>query len=330
MILNRNNLQNFERFVAKYQNTGHSIIESGFDSCKTSTKNTVLGVWDSKIGTKDCSCRSKIKPEILLASSIISYDTAIVNDSDFREINVRLEHLAAFHNFSSVIGLGINSVTGEDLDINLLHASQQGFLENLLQNQTSIGCRGEKSEEFFLRCGFEPSNLFITGCPALQLIGAHRREIPKKVSRVLVNGALINRLDLIESLKQENKEILIIPQTVASYNNALKVQKSYSGIEIFTPGSYRAWVNKLKSWGPHISLGTRLHGNIAALSAGIPAILMSGDVRTREIAQVAKLPFFTDIVPIASAIAKYQSTSMQDIEYQKFILRSQLIDCVNS
>ena len=329
-MLKRNTLQNFKRFEAKYSNTGHSVIESGFDSCNINTKNTVLGVWDSKIGTRDCSCRSKIKPEILLASSIISYDTAIVHTSDFREINERLEHLAAFHNFSSVIGLGINSVTGEVLDINLLHASQQGFLENLLRNQTSIGCRGKKSEEFFLRYGFEPSNLFITGCPALQLIEARRREIPKKVSRILVNGALFNRLDLIESLEHEGKEILIIPQTVDSYNNALKVQKSYSGIEIFTPGSYRAWVNKLKSWRPDISIGTRLHGNIAALSAGIPAILMSGDVRTQEIAQVAKLPFFTDIVPIDSAIAKYRSTSLQDIEYQKFILRSHLIDCVDS
>ena len=330
MIFKRDNLNNFQKYVHSYSNTGHSAIELGFKSCRISAKNEVLSVWDANIGTKNCSCRSKIKPEILLATSLIVSDSTITNSSDFSEMNTRITHLNAFHKFSSVIGLGINSTTGNDVDINQLDVSQQNFLKNLMRDHTSIGCRGQETKRFFLGNGFQESNLFVTGCPSLQLIDTNLKEVPKNISRILVSGALINRLDLIESLEPDEIKILVIPQTIDSYMNVLRVQKLYSGIEIFTPSSYRSWVNKLKSWRPDVSIGTRLHGNITALSVGIPAIMMSGDVRTREIATVSGLPFLSDIAPIRSAITQFEFADMQEVEQKKYTLRTQLIECVNS
>lgn len=330
VILSRNNSQNFERFVAKYQNTGHSVIDFGFNSCKIETPDRILSFWDSKIGTRSCSCRSKQNPEILLATSLIASDLEIVGAIDFNQVLRRIEHLAVFHKFSSVIGLGINSVTKEEVDFKRLHKIKQNFLNLLRLNEVAIGCRGLDTLEFLVKNGFKRSNLFVTGCPSLQLIKENQRLIPRHLSRIIVSGALINRLDLIESDRSRDSKILVIPQTLDSYINAVSVQKSNSNVEIFTPFSLRSWVNKLKTWKPDISMGTRLHGNITALSVGVPAVLMSGDTRAQEIATLAGLPFFEDVVTLDDSLARLESSSMRDISSKKSFLKSQIIACVNS
>jgi hypothetical protein len=38
------------------------------------------------------------------------------------------------------------------------------------------------------------------------------------------------------------------------------------------------------------------------LSLGIPTMFMSGDIRTREITQLAKLPFADDLIEICTAL----------------------------
>ena len=330
MIIKRSNLHNFERFVSSYSNTGHSVIQAGFDQSKIKTRISVLGFWDKKIGTRSCSCRSKEKSEILLASSLIASDHEIVGAVDFSEVLERIEHLYVFHKFSAVIGLGINSVTRDEIDFNQLHKIIQNFLQLLILKEVAIGCRGLETLEFLVKNGFQRPNLFVTGCPSLQLIKEDIGNIPKSISRILVSGALINRLDLIKSKQNHKLNFLVIPQTLHSYNNAASLQKSNPAIEIFTPSSFRSWKNKLNTWKPDISVGTRLHGNITALSVGIPAVLMSGDSRTREIASVAGLNYFEDIVTLDSALAKLESSSMQDISARKSFLKRQLVECVNS
>jgi len=330
VILKRNTLQNFERFEAQYLNTGHSVIESGFDACKIKTPDPILSFWDSKIGTRSCSCQSKQKPEILLATSLIAHDHEIVGASDFTQILRIYEHLVAFHKFSAVIGLGINSATRSEVDFNQLNEINQNFLKLLREKEVAIGCRGLDTLEFLLKNNFKRSALFVTGCPSLHLIKENQRDIPRDISRILVSGALINRLDLIESSKSRDLKILVIPQTLDSYDNALRVQKSNSAIEIFTPASYSAWQAKLKSWGPEISMGTRLHGNIAAMSAGIPAVFMSGDTRTAEITKLLNLPFFDDLVSLPTALQRLQSFSILDTAEAKSNLRDQTLRCIGS
>jgi hypothetical protein len=330
VIFKRNTLQNFERFVAQQLNTGHSVIQSGYDSCGVRPSKRILYLWDKKIGTKDCSCRSKLAPEILLATSIISHEIEITGTDDFLEIYARIDHLTAFHNLSAVIGLGVNSVRRVQIDFDRLHSSVQNFLKYLFLNQVQIGCRGLDTLEFLIMNGFKRSNLFITGCPSLQLIKMDQNFIPKNISRILVSGSLINHLDLLESQTSNGSKFLVVPQTLDSYDNALRVQKSNSAIEIFTPASYSAWQAKLKSWGPEISMGTRLHGNIVAMSAGIPAVFMSGDTRTVEITKLLNLPFFDDLVSLPTALQRLQSISILDTAEAKSNLRDQTLRCIGS
>jgi hypothetical protein len=221
-------------------------------------------------------------------------------------------------------------VTKNEVDFNKLHKIIQTFLQFLIFKEVAIGCRGIETLEFLVKNGFVRSNLFVTGCPSLQLIKEDARNIPKSISRIIVSGALISRLDLIESPQNHKSKFLVIPQTLHSYNHVASLQKSNPAIEIFTPSSFRSWKNKLKTWKPDISVGTRLHGNIAALSLGISAVLMSGDIRTREIASITGLPFSDDIVTLDSALYRLETSSMNNISSRKSFLRSQLLACVNS
>ena len=164
-----------------------------------------------------------------------------------------------------------------------------------MAKNVKIGCRGAQTQVFLRGLGFKEENTFLTGCPSLQLIKPASIDLSKEYSRILVTGSLIARIDLIESLALPIAKILFIPQTLDSYKVGLIQKNQDSRIEIFTPVSYRSWINKIRKWMPEISLGSRLHGNLAALSLGIPAIFMSGDIRTREVTHLARLPFFDDL-----------------------------------
>jgi hypothetical protein len=116
-----------------------------------------------------------------------------------------------------------------------------------------------------------------------------------------VTGALKDRLDLIEEVNKPSiDKILFIPQTLDSYMRGRELLKTDQRIEIFLPTSFDSWMNKLKKWGPDLSIGTRLHGNLSALSLGIPTLFMGGDIRTKEVTQVANLPFADDLTDIST------------------------------
>jgi hypothetical protein len=143
-----------------------------------------------------------------------------------------------------------------------------------------------------------------------------------------VTGALESRLDLIESKSSMDTKFLFIPQTVDSYLQGLKISKSDPRIEIFLPATLNAWIRKIKKWAPEIALGTRLHGNMAALSLGIPTMLMSGDIRTREITQLAKLPSADDLLEIGTVLDHMTGHYDLNLEGNSAHLASQIRLCL--
>jgi len=72
------------------------------------------------------------------------------------------------------------------------------------------------------------------------------------------------------------------------------------------------------TWFDHLaqydfSFGTRIHGNIAALLAGTPALLVAHDARTLELAQFHEIPYrlVTDVDPTTDPIELYAETSWE-------------------
>jgi hypothetical protein len=237
-----------------------------------------------------------MKPEILIGTSVISHEEAIVKASDFLGFDYILDHLVKNHNIEAVLGLGINGMKNENVLFEKLSDSTRNFIRFLKVNNVAIGCRGNETKDFLINLGFESENLFLTGCPSLQLIKPISLKLKPDLSRILVTGALRERLDLIEVFEMPRiDKILFIPQTLDSYMRGLEISKTDQRVEIILPTSYNSWKNKLKKWEPDLSIGTRLHGNLMSMSLGIPTLFMGGDIRTREVTRVANLPFADDV-----------------------------------
>jgi len=287
----------FKRQVIKNRNIGHLLIEEGLSSLNLNLTAGIISLWDTNIGTIKCSCkRRRMKPEILIGTSVISHEEAIVKASDFLGFDYILDHLVKNHNIEAVLGLGINGMKNENVLFEKLSDSTRNFIRFLKVNNVAIGCRGNETKDFLINLGFESENLFLTGCPSLQLIKPISLKLKPDLSRILVTGALRERLDLIEVFEMPRiDKILFIPQTLDSYMRGLEISKTDQRVEIILPTSYNSWKNKLKKWEPDLSIGTRLHGNLMSMSLGIPTLFMGGDIRTREVTRVANLPFADDV-----------------------------------
>ncbi len=295
----------FGKFVDQYLNTGHALIESGFNSLEIEASNSILNIWDKKIGTSKCSCKtSPGEPEILIATSIICSEPNFNQNSDFDKVHITLNHLIKHHTLKTVIGLGINALKDDKVTFTNLPKSQQEFLKYLDLNGVAIGCRGRETFSFLLDLGFKSNNLYLTGCPSLQLINPISVELPQIFSRILVTGALIKRLDLVENMISSDGKFLFIPQTMDSYLVGLAESKKDKRIEIFLPTNLASWLEKLKGWEPQIALGSRLHGGVTAMSLGIPTMIMSGDLRSREVSELGGLKFHDDICEIRVAVSE--------------------------
>jgi len=320
----------FQKLVLSVQNTGHVLISKGMNSINLGGEYREINVWDTNI-LKHCSHLSNdAKPELLLATSIITDQKFIFESSDFLSIHQILDHIVRYHKISAVIGLGINSYKDLNTGIDNLPSSQKNFLNYLLKEGSLIGCRGSETLDFLIAYGFPRSNLFFSGCPSIQLIHHASKEIPNKLSKISVNGALIDRLDLIDSMTTSETNILAIPQTMDELSNIERISKFDKRVEIFLPHSIRDWRAKLRKWDPELSVGTRLHGNIAAMSLGIPTVFMGGDIRTREISQLTGLPYSGDLVEIETAIEMFNKTSQLDSLERIRNSRSQIIEMLGS
>ena len=301
-------MRTFGELVHETQNTGHLLIDAGFRGIGLPLSGNVVNFWDTKIGTDDCSCKKQgMVKEILLASSLISHDISITGSSDFRSIDNTLDHLITNHNLRAVIGLGINGIKHEKVAFEKLSKVKQNFLNHLIINRIAVGSRGLETQSFLENVGFDPEYLYLTGCPSLQLVQKAEYVFPDKFSSLLISGALIERLDLIESMTTSSTKLLFIPQTMDNYHQGLELQRIDNRIEVFPPLSIESWMDKIRTFHPELALGTRLHGNIAAASLGIPSILMSGDIRTREITYLGNLPFIDDLAEIQSAVGQVGS-----------------------
>jgi hypothetical protein len=294
----------FEKFTRDYKNTGHSVIEMGFNSLRIENTTDISSLWDKKIASSKCSCKTRPgKREIILATSVICHESSFIENPDFSNIHKNLAHLTQNHNIKAVIGLGINGLKNDKVKFDNLPTEQQDFIYYLKDNSVKVGCRGIETFNFLLDLEFNSKNLYVTGCPSMQLVKPVELEVSQFYDRMLITGSLIKRIDLVEDLLVNGK-ILFIPQTLDSYLAGLAESKKDKRIEIFLAPNLSGWHKKLEDWAPQIALGSRFHGGIVAMSLGIPTVIMSGDIRTREMTSLGKLKFLDDLYPISHAVSK--------------------------
>lgn len=180
------------------------------------------------------------------------------------------------------------------------------FVSAVLEKSATIGVRGEITAQYLTGLGFvEGRHHTVIGCPSMYTYGSHvhiRDAALTKESRVCVNSSILSPVEVLEFLDRTMRQIpdhYFLPQrleelklvyTGEPYVHAQKGKDIYPHnmlAEVYRDNRVRFMLNA-GTWheflrGADLSVGGRLHGNIAATVAGTPCILIPHDARMREL-----------------------------------------------
>lgn len=213
-----------------------------------------------------------------------------------------------------VLGVGAQANAEGDLAaLGPLEDSVRDFVSAVLDHGPSIGVRGEFTADYLAGLGFR--DVEVIGCPSMFFDGPVLQPVRpvgelSESSRIAVNGAhaAMRSLGLdriITRIHEQFPETTFIGQNtveaaqlrwrdVASPAGAVKLMPTHPEHPMFGEGRARvyvdpaSWINDLRGF--DVSIGARIHGSIAALLAGTPALVLCGDSRTMELCRYFEIP----------------------------------------
>lgn len=213
-----------------------------------------------------------------------------------------------------ILGVGVQSDLRSDMTrLRPIQASVKAFASAVLDRSPSIGVRGEVTLDYLSGLGFRDAE--VIGCPSLFMHGPDL-EIRKRLPALDRDARLaINVSPYVEAMAP------IVSRHVERYQNLTYIPQDLDALELLLWGPGRAhaaiaptdprpihlvhplfrddkvrffvdpapWFQFLS--GVDFSFGTRIHGNIAALIAGTPAVVLAHDSRTLELARYFEIPY---------------------------------------
>lgn len=263
-----------------------------------------------------------------------------------------------------VIACGVQAERYEDLDsiTSALKFSASKFIKTIYNTGGEFALRGYFTKEFFTRLGF--NSAVVTGCPSLFQLGRDLRIKEEKVSkeefRLLLNG----RPEDYKDIMREYPECVFFDQSIYyhelwnpeyfnkfdSDGTCLKMLINRYGLDVteyilqdrirLIP-HMNEWRNHLISEKFSFSYGSRIHGSIMPILAGIPVVLESRDVRTKEMADFFRFPCVpaNEYKKYDSLYDLYQNTNYNAFNesfaahfdaYEAFLKKCGIVDCINS
>ena len=210
-----------------------------------------------------------------------------------------------------VLGVGASGTIDHDWSaVRPIEGAVKGFVSAVLDRSPTIGVRGEATREYLNGLGFR--DVDVIGCPSMFTWGD---TIPVERKAATID-------------EQSNVAITISPYRAAMGRIAMSAHARYPRLTYFAqdlptlrllfdgvplPGGtpeallpvhpshpffreHRTrfyvdpwpWIDDLR--GHDFSFGTRIHGTIAALLAGTPAMILAHDSRTLELARYFDIP----------------------------------------
>jgi hypothetical protein len=211
-----------------------------------------------------------------------------------------------------VVGVGAQAWTNGKVPATALDGVVTAFVKATLERSASLGVRGEITAAYLKRLGFSDDVVDVIGCPSMFMRGPDL-SVTRKVdeitadSRISLNISPYLRAIGPFSVDQANR-----------YPHLMYTAQDRNTLELLLTGSYPTgvsrppdsptsldhpllahnrtrlcldpvtWLTYLRDF--DFSLGTRIHGNITALLAGIPAMVLAHDSRTLELADYHEIP----------------------------------------
>lgn len=186
------------------------------------------------------------------------------------------------------------------------------FFKAVLNKSGMVGVRGEITADYLKKLGFVPETDYtVIGCPSLYGFGNDLKVRPvnvNKESNIAINntvmaGEAVQRF--LRGICDTYENHFYFPQRInelktyylgEDYKHLRKCigypdtvrDKLYTGNKIKMYMHVYDWINELAKMS--VSIGPRLHGNVAAVLAGTPAVWIMHDARMRELVDYHKLP----------------------------------------
>lgn len=216
----------------------------------------------------------------------------------------------------TVVGVGAQaSIDGNHKDVGSVGAATTRFVKAVLERSPSIGVRGKFTGDFLAALGFGGEHVRVIGCPSMFMHGPDLR-VRKKVEALTTDSLIaFNVSPYVKEMGQISHDV------AARFPHLVYMSQNIQSLELLLYGTYpmgkkqrmlksgvpvtlehplirqnrvrffldpKAWFDHLTTY--DFSFGTRIHGNIAALLAGTPALLLAHDSRTLELARYHEIP----------------------------------------
>jgi hypothetical protein len=217
----------------------------------------------------------------------------------------------------TVVGVGAQaSLQGSFRGSAQVGPAVQRFIRAALNLSPSIGVRGEFTQRYLNSLGFGTDVVDIIGCPSMFMYGPHLQVCKRTDSlgpdaRVALNispyvqamGPIsldhAKRYPGLDYIAQDHLTLELLLS--GSYPSDRVSALAASGVPVtldhplIRQDRVRFFLDP-QTWSEHLaaydfSFGSRIHGNIAALLAGTPALVLAHDSRTRELADYHQIPW---------------------------------------
>ncbi|WP_371670214.1 polysaccharide pyruvyl transferase family protein [Streptomyces sp. NBC_00289] len=212
-----------------------------------------------------------------------------------------------------VFGVGAQATADYDTEsLRPMAASVRRFASAVLDRSASIGVRGELTAGYLKSLGFH--DVDIIGCPSMFLYGATFPEIRATElsadSRIAVNlspdaipvgdisGMARHAWERYPHLtyyaqNTVDAELLLWGDTSieSGHEDPFPLQLSHTLLrenKVRMPLDPATWIDELRGY--DFAYGTRIHGNVAALLAGTPSVVLTHDSRTLELCRYFDIP----------------------------------------
>jgi len=257
-----------------------------------------------------------------------------------------------------VIGVGIQASDLEQMKAGFsFDEDVKQFVSAVLEKSPMLGLRGQFTADYLEQLGFVPEQHFtVIGCPSAYIHGEKCRKIQAKpygeIEKVCINSKLElpqNVCDLIGRSMAEFQDVHFVAQDLYEYWAMVfpyrRGRRVRSRAPQFYPyskehplwrdgrviGFLRAdeWLNFME--GQDFSFGSRIHGNMAAITAGTPAMIAASDLRILELARYHGIPYIwkEDIKPETQLRDLYEKADFGEFEREYASNFAKYVDFLN-
>lgn len=260
---------------------------------------------------------------------IIAFATHVTSGRDVSQYTSFIQRLdMPVYLFSA----GVSDYSPDVMAVSDLHPSLIELLKVVSERSSMIGVRGTFTASLLLKAGFR--NVFPVGCPTVYStlqpeLRIHKKDEFTNPTFVYHRTACKNLWPLFKSVRilgQDFLDEVIFTDNLSKDEVLLNYEKSQylkfdGGEQIMHELRNRGvFVKTFSEWFEIVGksdfvFGPRLHGCVAALIQGIPAVMLARDLRVKEIAGFYDIPFLT--YKEAGTVAKLESLH-EKADYSRF------------